>query len=84
MRQRDADSVRVTANAQVKAFGGPKFQLTKELAQILESAIRDSKNPLVPQVVIGQQDGRGGNAVDALLGMLLSSKTEPAEKSVSR
>jgi len=73
-----------SVKAQVSAFGGPEFQLKKELAQILESAIRDSKNPLVPQVVIGQQDGRGGTAVDALLGMLLSSKTEPAEKSVSR
>jgi len=69
-----------SVKAQVNAFGGPEFQLKKELAQILESAIRDSKNPLVPQVVIGQQaDGRGGNAVDALLGMLLSSKTQPAE-----
>lgn len=74
-----------SVKAQVNAFGGPEFQLKKELAQILESAIRDSKNPLVPQVVIGQQqDGRGGNAVDALLGMLLSSKTEPTEKSVNR
>jgi len=73
-----------SVKAQVNAFGGPEFQLKKELAQILESAIRDSKNPLVPQVVIGQQDGRGGTAVDALLGMLLSSKTEPVEKSVSR
>jgi len=73
-----------SVKAQVNAFGGPEFQLKKELAQILEAAIRDSKNPLVPQVVIGQQDGRGGNAVDALLGMLLSSKTETVEKSVSR
>lgn len=74
-----------SVKAQVNAFGGPEFQLKKELAQILESAIRDSKNPLVPQVVIGQQqDGRGGNAVDALLGMLLSSKTEPTEKSLNR
>jgi len=73
-----------SVKAQVNAFGGPEFQLKKELAQILESAIRDSKNPLVPQVVIGQQDGRGGNAVDALLGMLLSSKTDPTEKSATR
>ena len=62
--------------AQVSAFGGPEFQLKKELAQILEQAIRESRNPLVPQVVIGNQpDGRGGTAVDALLGLLLDSKT---------
>jgi uncharacterized membrane protein YqiK len=68
--------------AQVAAFGGPEFQLKKELAQILEAAIRESKNPLVPQVVIGSADGRGGTAVDALLGMLLAGKTGLAEKSL--
>ncbi len=73
-----------SVKAQVSAFGGPEFQLKKELAQILEAAIRESKNPLVPQVVIGQQDGRSGTAVDALLGMLLSSKTGPAENSLGR
>ena len=63
-----------SVKAQVSAFGGPEFQLKKELAQILEQAIRESRNPLVPQVVIGQQDGRGGNAVDALLGLVLGGK----------
>lgn len=63
-----------SVKAQVSAFGGPEFQLKKELAQILEQAIRESRNPLVPQVVIGQQDGRGGTAVDALLGMMLGAK----------
>jgi uncharacterized membrane protein YqiK len=61
-----------SVEAQVRAFGGPEYQLRKELAQILELAVRDAKTPLVPQVVIGSQDGRGGNAVDALLGLMLS------------
>ena len=60
--------------AQVKAFGGPEYQLRKELAQILQQAIRESKNPLVPQVVIGAQDRSGGTAIDALLGLVLSGK----------
>ncbi len=64
----------VSVEAQVKAFGGPEFQLKKELAQILQTAIRESKIPLVPQVVIGQSDGRGGTAVDALLGLALGGK----------
>lgn len=68
-----------SVKAQVSAFGGPEFQLKKELAQILEQAIRESKNPLVPQVVIGQQDGRGGNAVDALLGLVLAAKVPPQQ-----
>lgn len=64
-----------SVEAQVKAFGGPEYQLKKELAQILEMAVRDAKTPLVPQVVIGGSgDGRGGSAVDALLGLVLSGK----------
>jgi uncharacterized membrane protein YqiK len=67
-----------SVKAQVNAFGGPEFQLRKELAQILEQAIRESKTPLVPQVVIGgQPDARGGTAVDALLGLVLSGKVAP-------
>ena len=67
-----------SVKAQVNAFGGPEFQLKKELAQILEQAIRESKTPLVPQVVIGgQPDARGGTAVDALLGLVLSGKVAP-------
>jgi uncharacterized membrane protein YqiK len=69
-----------SVEAQVKAFGGPDYQLKKELAQILELAIREAKTPLVPQVVIGgQQDGRGGTAVDALLGLMLASKRSGTE-----
>lgn len=68
-----------SVKAQVSAFGGPEFQLKKELAQILEQAIRESRTPLVPQVVIGQQqDGRGASAVDALLGLMLGGKVGPA------
>lgn len=59
--------------AQVDAFGGPDYQLRKELAQIMQGAVRESKIPLVPQVVIGQHEGQGGGALDALLGMVLSN-----------
>jgi uncharacterized membrane protein YqiK len=68
-----------SVKAQVSAFGGPEFQLKKELAQILEQAIREARTPLVPQVVIGQQqDGRGASAVDALLGLMLGGKVGTA------
>ncbi len=74
-----------SVKAQVNAFGGPEFQLKKELAQILEQAIRESKTPLVPQVVIGNQaDQRGGTAVDALLGLVLSGKVTPPPAASSR
>jgi hypothetical protein len=58
----------------------PEYQLKKELAQILEAAIRDAKIPLVPNVVIGSPGGQGGTAVHALLGLLLSGDIKRQEK----
>jgi len=57
--------------AQVEAFGGPNYQLAKEIVLALETAIRDTKVPLVPNVVLG---GAGtGGPLDAILGLLLKS-----------
>ena len=57
--------------AQVEAFGGPNYQLAKEIALALEAAIRDAKVPLVPNVVLS---GAGsGGPLDAILGLLLKS-----------
>lgn len=55
--------------AQVAAFGGPEYQLTKEIVALLNGAIRESKVPLVPQVSLGG-DGKPGTIVDALLSLL--------------
>lgn len=46
--------------AQVRAFGGPQYQLSKDVAEILAKAILGSKIPLVPQIAIG--GGGGGGA----------------------
>lgn len=65
----NAESVK----AQVDAFGGPEFQLRKEIAAMLEEAIKNARVPLVPQVMLGSKEGIGAsNAVDALLGLALS------------
>ena len=57
--------------AQVEAFGGPSYQLAKEIAVSLEAAIRDAKVPLVPNVVLS---GSGcGGPLDALLGLVLKN-----------
>jgi uncharacterized membrane protein YqiK len=57
--------------AQVEAFGGPNYQLAKEIVLALETAIRDAKVPLVPNVVLS---GAGsGGPLDAILGLLLKS-----------
>ena len=57
--------------AQVEAFGGPNYQLAKEIAVALEAAIRDAKVPLVPNVVLSG-NGSGG-PLDALLGLVLKN-----------
>jgi len=57
--------------AQVDAFGGPSYQLTKEIAVTLEGAIRDAKVPLVPSVMVGSS-GQAG-PLDALLGLVLKN-----------
>jgi uncharacterized membrane protein YqiK len=57
--------------AQVEAFGGPNFQLSKEIALALEAAIRDAKVPLVPNVVLSGS-GSGG-PLDALMALLMKT-----------
>jgi uncharacterized membrane protein YqiK len=57
--------------AQVEAFGGPNFQLSKEIAVALEAAIRDAKVPLVPNVVLSGS-GSGG-PLDALMALLMKT-----------
>ncbi|HVT37389.1 MAG TPA: SPFH domain-containing protein [Nevskiaceae bacterium] len=80
-----ADAARIEAvgranaasvEAQVKAFGGPEFQLRKEIAQMLQLAIDGAKVPLVPTVVVGEHDG--GSALQALLAMALGDKAVAA------
>ena len=70
-----------SVKAQVDAFGGPEYQLRKEIAMLLEAAITGAKVPLVPHVMLsGQEGGKGTTAVDALLGMVLDGKLPPAKK----
>ena len=63
-----------STKAQVDAFGGPEFQLAKEVATILQGAITGSKVPLVPQIAVtdGGGSGQGGGAVGALTGLVLA------------
>ncbi len=79
--QGEAEATRIRAvglaeaeatEAKVKAFGGAENQLRKEIAGLFETAIREAKVPVVPQVVLGG-DGEKGTIVDALLGLLLAN-----------
>src|SRR5437867_6315857 len=67
---------------QVRAYGGPRFQLTQQVMNRFSEAIQSSGVDVVPRVVVGgSRDGNGGgtgvatgNVMEALLTLLLSEK----------
>jgi hypothetical protein len=60
---------------QVEAYGGASYRLTQEIADKLSEAIRDSKNPIVPNTVVNMGGGEQSNTiVDTLLNLLTLSK----------
>lgn len=70
---------------QVRAYGGPKFQLTQQVMARLSEAIERSGVAIVPRVLISGADKEGAEGsgmsspVGALLAMLLSDKMDQAE-----
>ena len=63
---------------QVRAYGGPRFQLTQQVMNRFAEAIQVSRVDVVPRVVVGGSGEGGspatGNVMEALLTMLLSEK----------
>jgi uncharacterized membrane protein YqiK len=70
---------------QVRAYGGPKFQLTQQVMARFAQAIETAQVDVVPKILIGGGGGNGngaangggpatGNVMEALLAMLLSDK----------
>lgn len=72
----------VAIEEQVRAYGGPQYQITRQVMERFAEAIQHSGVDLVPRVVIGGSgsgDGKssgvmGGNVMEGLLAMLLSEK----------
>jgi uncharacterized membrane protein YqiK len=69
----------IAAEEQVRAYGGPKFQVTQAVMKSFADAIATAKVDVVPRVVIGGggADGKGGasgSVVETLLALLLSDK----------
>jgi uncharacterized membrane protein YqiK len=68
--------------AQVDAFSGPgaEYKLRATIAEILGNTIKDSKQPLVPNVMIAGSDGGDGSnnnsMVTALLALVLDTKSK--------
>jgi len=61
---------------QVRAYGGPQFQVTQQVLNRFSEAIQQSGVDVVPRVMVagnGEQ-GSSGNVMEALLTMLLSDR----------
>jgi uncharacterized membrane protein YqiK len=60
---------------QVRAYGGPQFQVTQTVLNRFAEAIQEAKVAVVPQVLVGaDKEGGSGNVMQALLTMLLSER----------
>ncbi len=60
---------------QVRAYGGPQFQVTQQVLNRFAEAIQQSGVDVVPRVIVGgEKDGTTGNIMEALLAMLLSER----------
>lgn len=64
---------------QVRAYGGPQFQVTQQVLNRFAEAIEQSKVDVVPRVVVGGSNGEKGGSqsasiMEALLTMLLSDR----------
>jgi uncharacterized membrane protein YqiK len=63
---------------QVRAYGGPQFQVTQQVLNRFSDAIQQSKVDVVPRIMVSGGGGEGGSAsgsiMEALLTMLLSDR----------
>jgi len=66
---------------QVRAYGGPQFQVLQQVMDRFSSAIEKSGVDIVPKFVVsggnGDKGGGGYSAFEALITMLLSEKILP-------
>lgn len=75
---------------QVRAYGGPQFQVTQQVLQRFADAIQQSGVDIVPRVLIkgGGADGDSstGSVIEGLMAMLLSEKlgVDVAEQAATR
>jgi uncharacterized membrane protein YqiK len=67
----------IAIEEQVRAYGGPKLQLTREVMQRFAQAIAEAKVDVVPKVVVGtggEKNQSGSNILESLMAMMLSDK----------
>jgi uncharacterized membrane protein YqiK len=71
----------IAVEEQVRAYGGPQFQVTQQVMEKFATAIERAKVDVVPRILIkGGNGGEGaadtgtGSVIEALMAMLLSDK----------
>lgn len=68
----------IAIDEQVKAYGGPQYQVVQDIMTKFTSAIEKSKIDIVPKTVVSMggtgSDGSAANAFEMLLGLLISEK----------
>ena len=67
----------VAIDEQVRAYGGPRFQVTQSVMKSFSDAIATAKVDVVPKIVMGHGGGEGGSSgsvMETLLALLLSDK----------
>jgi uncharacterized membrane protein YqiK len=69
----------IATEEQVRAYGGPQFQVTQQVLSRFAEAIQSSKVDVVPRVVVGGGSGgegssAGASVMEGLLTLLLSEK----------
>lgn len=66
----------IAVEEQVKAYGGPQYQVVQDIMDKFTAAIEKSKIDIVPKTVVsmGSGEGSAANAFEMLLGLLVSEK----------
>src|SRR5262249_5078335 len=66
----------IAIDEQVRAYGGPQFQVTQQVLNRFAEAIEQSGVDVVPRLLItsGEQDGSQNNLMQGLLAVLLSER----------
>ncbi len=64
----------IAIEEQVRAYGGPQFQLVQQVMNRFAEAIEKSQVDVVPKINMASGAQGGGSLIENLLGVLLSDK----------
>ncbi|HJQ98105.1 MAG TPA: SPFH domain-containing protein [Candidatus Polarisedimenticolaceae bacterium] len=59
---------------QVRAYGGPQFQLVQQVMSRFAEAVEQSKVDVVPKITMGTNGSHGSGLIEGLLGAMLTEK----------